>query len=61
MDQQKKKLQREGIVILSLDEIIVFTLTSSEFSTNYINLKDNEDEYESVPICGMSMIADHKN
>lgn len=47
--------------MISLDDIIFFTLSKSDFSTHYMSFDECSGDTDSLPICGMSMVADHKN
>ena len=47
--------------MVSLLEIVVFSLSKKVFSTHTIMLDDAKNDSVSPPICGMAMIADHKN
>ena len=55
------KPNQEGIVVISLDDIIFFTLSKSDFSTHYMSFDECSADTDSLPICGMAMVADHKN
>lgn len=46
---------------MSLDEIVVFMMTKSDFNTHYISFEDAGSDSDALPVCGMAMIADHKN
>ena len=48
-------------MVVSLNEIAVFTLRDTSFSKNFLPLSQAQDDTESKPICGLAIIADHKN
>lgn len=49
------------VCVISLDEIVVFEVTSSSFEVHYISLEEAKADTKALPICGMCLLADHKN
>lgn len=46
--------------MISLEEIVVFTMSKSIFNTNYISFEEAKEDTTAIPICGLAMIADCK-
>jgi len=59
---KKASIPKSGIVVISLKEIIIFTVKENSFTQTYLPLDQASDESEvSEPICGIAIIADFKN
>jgi hypothetical protein len=55
-DNRKQKL-----VVLSLDEIVIFEITKTDFNIHYISFEEARADTTAIPICGLAIVADHKN
>lgn len=53
--------RKQKVVVISLDEIIVFEISKSDFKIHYINFEEAKADTPGLPICGLSMVIDHKN
>ena len=59
--QQQKQKNYEGLVVLSLDEIVVFLMSKADFSIHYMSFEEAKNDTSALPICGLAIVADHKN
>ena len=48
-------------MVISLDEIVIFEITKSDFNIHYISFVEAQADTKALPICGLAIIADHKN
>ena len=53
--------QKQKIVVISLDEILVFEITKTDFRIDIISFEEAKADTQSLPICGLAIVADHKN
>jgi hypothetical protein len=53
--------RKQKLVVLSLDEIVVFEITKTDFNIHYISFEEARADTSSLPICGLAIVADHKN
>jgi len=47
--------------VLSLDELVFFLFEGSDVIIDYISLEDAFPDTRKPAICGLSMVADHRN
>lgn len=48
-------------MVISLDEIVVFEITKGAFNVHYMSFEEAKADKPGLPICGLGIIADHKN
>ena len=48
-------------MVLSLDEIVIFEITKTDFNIHYISFEEARADTMALPICGLAIVADHKN
>lgn len=53
--------KKQKVAVISLDEIVVFEITKSDFSVHYIGFDEAKADTTSLPLCALSILADHKN
>jgi hypothetical protein len=53
--------RKQKVVVLSLDEIVIFEITKTDFNIHYISFEEARADTTSLPICGLAIVADHKN
>jgi len=58
--RNKKQLKKEGIVVVSTEEIILVTLQAVT-NVDYLYLKSAQAESTSLAVCALSVIADNQN
>jgi hypothetical protein len=62
IELRRAQIPKSGIVVISLKEIVIFTVKESSFTQTYLPLDQASEETEvSEPICGIAIIADFKN
>lgn len=47
--------------MISLDEIVVFEISKTDFSIHYISFEEAAADTRALPISGLAIVADHKN
>lgn len=52
---------KQKIVVISLDEILVFEITKTDFRIDSISFEEARADTMALPICGLAIVADHKN
>ena len=52
---------KQRAVVISLDEIIVFEISKANFNVHYMSFEDAKADKPGLPICGLGIVADHKN
>lgn len=53
--------KKQKFVVISLDEIVIFEITKTDFNIHFISFEEARADTTSLPICGLSIVADHKN
>ena len=48
-------------MVISLDEIVVFEISKSDYIVHSMSFEEASQDTKDLPICGLSLIADHKN
>ncbi len=52
---------KQKLLVISLDEIVVFEITKADFNIHFISFEEAKADTTSLPVCGISLVADHKN
>lgn len=52
---------QEGLVVLSKDDIVVFMIVDGEVVIHYVPFEEAKEDTKSRALCGIALVADHKN